>query len=101
MILDFKFCKERSFPIFIGKNMLMQLNRCYRCGCFFASQGEVCPRCQPKDLNEQTNLSNYLPENGLPGSVEELATQTNISTRNLNRFLGKEQFADYQFPVQQ
>ena len=79
----------------------MELNRCYRCGCFFVTQDEVCPNCKPKDQNDQANLSNYLQENGLPNSVEELSSYTNISVRNLNRFLAKEQFAGYHFKSQE
>ena len=55
----------------------------------------------PKDQNDQANLSNYLQENGLPNSVEELSSYTNISVRNLNRFLAKEQFAGYHFKSQE
>lgn len=79
----------------------MELNRCYRCGCFFATQNEVCPNCRPKDQNDQVNLSNYLQENGLPSSVEELSSFTNISVRNLNRYLAKEEFSQYQFQAEE
>lgn len=75
----------------------MNLNKCYRCGCFFASQEDVCPNCKPKDQNECANLSNYLEENGLPESLSALSSNTNISVRNLNRYLKTEQFASYQF----
>ena len=79
----------------------MEFKKCKRCGCFFVTQDEVCPNCKPKDQNDQANLSNYLQENGLPNSVEELSSYTNISVRNLNRFLAKEQFAGYHFKSQE
>ena len=37
----------------------MNLNKCCRCGCFYSSEGNVCPNCQPKDFNEIAKLKNY------------------------------------------
>lgn len=34
----------------------MNLNKCCRCGCFYSSEGNVCPNCQPKDFNEIAKL---------------------------------------------
>ena len=31
----------------------MNLNKCSRCGCFFASTTDVCPKCESKDENDK------------------------------------------------
>lgn len=46
----------------------MNLNKCCRCGCFYATEGDVCPNCQPKDFNEITKLKSYLEINSTPDS---------------------------------
>ena len=65
----------------------MELKRCSRCGAFYSSQAEVCPNCQPKDDYEKSQLQNFLNENEMPASLEALSSYTNISMKNLNRFL--------------
>ena len=37
----------------------MEFNKCNRCGCFFMSNNDVCPSCQPKDIYEMSKLKNY------------------------------------------
>ena len=34
----------------------MQFNKCSRCGCFFVSNGDVCPNCAPKDNFEMNKF---------------------------------------------
>ena len=65
----------------------MELKRCSRCGAFYSSEAEVCPNCEPKDNYEKSQLKNYLNENEMPSSLETLSSHTNISIKNLNRFL--------------
>ena len=41
----------------------MDCKRCKRCGCFFVSNNDVCPKCELKDNNEIVKLRNYLDNN--------------------------------------
>lgn len=66
----------------------MNINKCERCGCFFASESEVCPKCQSKDENDIKRLKNFLNESdGSAISVETLSFSTGVSLKNVNRFL--------------
>lgn len=65
----------------------MNLNRCERCGCFFASKNDVCPNCVFKDENDIAHLTTFLTENDKTVSVEDLSLQTGVSLKNVNRFL--------------
>lgn len=65
----------------------MNLNRCERCGCFFASKNDVCPNCVSKDKNDIAHLTTFLTENDKTVSVEDLSLQTGVSLKNVNRFL--------------
>lgn len=71
----------------------MNLNKCSRCGCFYATAQDVCPNCTVKDTYEITKLQEFIEENGIPSSLEGLCNSTNISKKNMNRYLGQEQFA--------
>lgn len=68
----------------------MNLNKCERCGCFFASDDYICPKCQAKDENEIAQLKNFLVENDDDISVESLSFSTGVSVKNVNRFLQDE-----------
>lgn len=70
----------------------MELNKCSRCGAFYASSNNVCPNCEPKDNCEQLKLKNFLEENEFPSSIEALSTDTGISIKNLNRYLSNSDF---------
>ena len=70
----------------------MEFNRCSRCGSFFVSQGNVCPKCSTKDGVEFSNFVNYVQENGLNDSLESISGQIGVSVKNLNRFLEYEDF---------
>ena len=50
----------------------MDLNRCERCGAFFASNDCVCPNCKTKDISDLSKLENFLQENSAPASIEAL-----------------------------
>ena len=73
----------------------MELNRCKRCGAFFATSNNVCPNCQTKDMAEQALLKDFLTENNYSGSVENLAINTGISEKNINRFLSEDDFKSF------
>ncbi len=65
----------------------MELNKCSRCGAFYATSNNVCPNCMPKDSLEQFKLKTFLQENEAPVSLEALSNDTGISIKNLNRFI--------------
>ena len=56
----------------------MNLNKCCRCGCFYSSEGNVCPNCQPKDFNEIAKLKNYFDVNSNFDSIECISANTGI-----------------------
>ncbi len=74
----------------------MELNRCSRCGSFYVSEGNVCPKCSIKDGAEFSTFKSYVQENGLESSLNTISNQTGISVKNLNRFLEYEEFQNYQ-----
>ncbi len=65
----------------------MNLNKCERCGCFFASKNSVCPNCESKDENEINKLKHFLSEADTTVTVDSLAFSTGVSLKNVNRFL--------------
>lgn len=73
----------------------MDLNRCKRCGAFFASTDCVCPNCKTKDISDLSKLEAFLQENELPSSIDVLANNTGISAKNLNRFIAENDFSEY------
>lgn len=74
----------------------MELNRCSRCGNFYVAEGNVCPKCSTKDGFEFSTFKSYVQENGLEKSLNTISNDTGISVKNLNRFLGYQEFQDYQ-----
>ena len=38
----------------------MELKKCVRCGCFFASPNNVCSNCEIKDKQDIEKLNNYI-----------------------------------------
>lgn len=73
----------------------MELNRCSRCGNFYIAEGNVCPKCSTKDGFEFSAFKSYLQENGFENSLNTISNDTGISVKNLNRFVGYEEFQDY------
>ena len=72
----------------------MELNKCARCGAFFVSSGSVCPNCETKDSADIFKLKSFLEENDSIGSnIENLACDTGISVKNLNRYLSQSDFS--------
>lgn len=74
----------------------MEFNKCSRCGNFYVSEGSVCPNCASKDALEYSTFKNYVEENGLTDSLDTIAGETGISVKNINRFLGSEEFKSYE-----
>ncbi|MBQ2938114.1 MAG: hypothetical protein IJE05_04480 [Clostridia bacterium] len=70
----------------------MEFNKCSRCGNFFVSNDEVCPKCKTKDTLEYETFKNYVEKNGINTDLNALSNETGISTKNLNRFLN---YTDY------
>lgn len=71
----------------------MDFSKCNRCGAFFVSEGNVCPKCSPKDALELETLKNYIEENGF-SSIDIVSERTGISVKNLNRFLNVDGIVD-------
>ncbi len=70
----------------------MQFNRCSRCGCFFVSDGDVCPKCQPKDNYEMNQLKSFLEESPMNSSIQDISINTGITEKNLHRFFSYDDF---------
>ena len=77
----------------------MDFNRCSRCGNFYVSQGNVCPKCSPKDGFEFSTFKNYIKENGFDNSLDTISGQIGVSVKNLNRFLEYEDFKPYKSEI--
>ena len=72
----------------------MELKRCARCGKFYASDVEVCQDCEKKDFADLSKLKGFFADYYVSGvSKNEISAQTGISARNLNRYLGYEEFS--------
>ena len=74
----------------------MELNRCSRCGNFYVSEGNVCPKCSRKDGFEFSTFKQYVMENGFEQSLDTISGETGISVKNLNRYLGYEEIQNLQ-----
>ena len=73
----------------------MEFNRCSRCGSFYVTDGEVCPRCSHKDNFEFSTFKQYIQENGFEESLDNISSEIGISVKNLNRFVNYEGFQEY------
>ena len=73
----------------------MNFNRCSRCGSFYVSNGNVCPKCSQKDGFEFSTFKQYVTENGFEQSLDIISTETGIAVKNLNRFLGYDDFKTF------
>ena len=65
----------------------MEFNKCSRCGSFYLSAGNVCPKCSSKDQLEFSTFKTYISENGFEENLEKVSGETGISIKNLNRFM--------------
>ncbi len=73
----------------------MDFNKCSRCGNFYLSEGNVCPKCSTKDGFEFSTFKSYIKENGLGASLDTISGQTGISVKNLNRFMEYDGLEEY------
>lgn len=72
----------------------MELKKCARCGKFFASDVEVCQECAKKDSVDLSKLKGFFAEINAGGITKnDIISSTGISARNLNRYLGYEEFS--------
>lgn len=78
----------------------MEFNKCSRCGNFYVSLGDVCPKCSTKDGVELSTFKSYIQENGIEGCLDSISSATGISTKNLNRFLNQEEFKGYKSEIE-
>lgn len=72
----------------------MNLNKCERCGTFFATKNSVCPNCVSKDENDIKQLKTFLNDADSSVSVESLSYSTGVSLKNVNRFLKDQKLND-------
>lgn len=72
----------------------MELKKCERCGCFFMSNNEVCPSCQPKDMYEMSKLKNYFNSENYSNVLNSISVDTGISLKNLNRHLNSNELSN-------
>ena len=72
----------------------MDFRKCSRCGNFYLSNSNVCPKCSTKENFEFSTFKSYIEENGLGESVDEISGKTGISVKNLNRFMNYSDFND-------
>lgn len=73
----------------------MEFKKCERCGCFFTSVGDTCINCSPKDRLEMNKLKNFLEgTHSVAGiNMDSISYNTGITIKNLNRFLGTDEFS--------
>lgn len=72
----------------------MEFKRCERCGTFYLSESNICENCSPKDNFELSKLRNYFEGDIQANSIDSIAIDTGISVKNLNRYLGNEEFSE-------
>ena len=70
----------------------MEFNKCSRCGNFFISNDDVCPKCKTKDALEFETFKSYISENGINNNLDVLSSETGISVKNINRYLNYTDF---------
>ena len=71
----------------------MELKKCARCGKFYISEVDVCNDCERKDTVELNKLKGFLIEGAVTKITKgEILASTGISSKNLNRYLGYEDF---------
>ncbi len=73
----------------------MEFKRCNRCGNFYVSSGDVCPKCTTKDNFEFSTFTSYIQENGLENPLSTISSQIGVSVKNLNRFVNYEKFEEF------
>ena len=72
----------------------MEIKKCERCGCFYSSNENVCSNCMPKDKFEIAKLKEYFENSSYAGALNTIAANTGITEKNLNRYLGNQEFTN-------
>ncbi len=73
----------------------MELKKCARCGCFFASDGCVCSDCSVKDKQDIYNLNSFIVNSPESNSIESLSFNTGISAKNISRFIENRDISEF------
>ena len=73
----------------------MDFKQCHRCGNFYLSEGDVCPKCNNKDIMEISKFKNYIEQYGTENGIDDISQELGISPKHLNRFLGYDEFSKY------
>lgn len=69
----------------------MDFKKCARCGSFFLTDNDVCPKCLPKDRSDISKLTNYITDNNITNStISSLSANTGITLKNINRYLNSD-----------
>ena len=73
----------------------MDFKKCNRCGSFYLSNGDVCPKCNTKDTFELSTFKQYIEENGTGDSIDTISLELGIPVKHLNRYLGYDELKEY------
>ena len=75
----------------------MDFKKCPRCGNFFHSELTVCQNCLNNENLDIQKLKNYFEENiNIQNyTMQDISTYTGISSRNLTRYMVREEFSKY------
>lgn len=65
----------------------MELKRCPRCGNFYNSDLNVCQDCKTNENLDVSKLKGYIDQYGMNASTEEMAINTGVNVKNINRYL--------------
>ena len=65
----------------------MELKRCPRCGNFYNSDLNVCQNCKTNENLDVSKLKGYIDQYGMNASTEEMAINTGVNVKNINRYL--------------
>ena len=73
---------------------MVEAKKCQRCGCMYISENDVCEKCQKKDGADLYRLKGFFATQEMGGEISqgEIAIATGISSKNLSRFLGSDEF---------
>lgn len=73
----------------------MELKKCVRCGCFFASNNDVCTVCEVKDKQDIYNINNYIANSSAADSIDNLSFNTGVSVKNISRFIDNNYISNF------
>ena len=59
----------------------MDFNKCSRCGNFYLSNDDLCPKCKTKDMLEYETFKTYISENGFNNNLDYLSEKTGMGCR--------------------